>query len=240
HEPLQKWDPFEGMEIKMVEDMGGFYQTSDGEIHMPDPAYTYSGESTAAGSTANQESQTLPPPPSPGSNGSTTGDPIAAALTSITLLGNSVPITYGPTLTQADKNAAGNALQGAADLINGKASQLTLQESSIIQGIKQFIVNPKIHTGITNQAGGVYNIQPNYLKSNAAWLASAIAHDSFHIYQYCLGQVYNRKTAVARERAADAFQMEVGAKFGLQQRELDWIYKDMTGDTHTAYNAPNY
>ena len=184
--------------------------------------------------------QTVPPPASPGGNGSTTGNPQAAAPTSVTLLGNSVPIVYGPTLTQADKNAAGNALQGATDLINSKASQLTSQETSIIQGIKQFSVDPNIHTGITNQAGGVYNIQPNYLKSNTAWLASTIAHDSFHIYQYQQGQFYNRQTAVARERAADAFQMRVGAKLGLQQYELNWIYKDMTGNTHTAYNVPNY
>ncbi len=72
--------------------------------------------------------------------------------------------------------------------------------------------------------------------STAAWLASTIGHDAYHVTQFQHGEIYNKQTAPRLEREANQFQMRVGATFGLTQSQIDYI----RNDTHTLYNTPPY
>jgi len=77
--------------------------------------------------------------------------------------------------------------------------------------------------------------RPSYLEgASAAWIASTIAHEAYHVKQSYQGQVYNLRSAHKMEREANRFQMRVGAKSGLSPSESEYLNKD----THTLYNGP--
>lgn len=159
------------------------------------------------------------------------------------LLGRRITVTVGAGTTTASQQQVLLRKLGAAIAdINRHSKDLTASETKIIQNVK----------GITLQSGrgrrtgidpptGVYNLLPNYVwYSNTHWLASTIAHDSYHVLQYKQSgnnpNFYNPSTAARLERAADNFEIRVGAKLGLSPAQL----RVLKNDTHTLYNTRGY
>jgi hypothetical protein len=154
-----------------------------------------------------------------------------------TILGQKVPVSI--TGGTADARAAiQGRLNGAIGDINQHAGDLSASDTKTIHNIKRITVDDSQRTGVDVKTG-TYNLKSSYVMaegSTAAWLASTIGHDAYHVTQSQRGEVYNRQTAPRLEREANQFQIRVGAKFGLTQSQIDYI----RNDTHTLYNTPPY
>jgi len=96
-------------------------------------------------------------------------------LTSVTVLGNKVGITYGAKLSAADQLTASNAIAAAAGLINKNASSLTADQTKAIGQISSFAVSgPNTLLGATGK--GSMTLSIGYIHdSSAAWLGSLLA-----------------------------------------------------------------
>jgi hypothetical protein len=70
------------------------------------------------------------------------------ALTSVTVLGNKVGITYGSKLTDAQRLAASDAIGAAAGLLNKNASSLTADEKKAIGQISSDLPPAFVHVRI--------------------------------------------------------------------------------------------
>ena len=120
----------------------------------------------------------------------------------------------------------------AANAING-AKDLSESDTAIIHNLKSINVDPVPKTGIDRTSGNE-TMRPQYIKdSSVAWLASALAHDAYHVAQYLRGEPYRGQ---ASEVPANDFQARVGAKFGLTQDDLNHLKKD----THQANDGTSY
>ena len=179
-------------------------------------------------------------PPEPWTNEQSEGpenDPEAQNQYTATILGQKVSVTIiGGTAD--DRSAIRGRLDAAIGDINQHAGDLSASDAKTIHNVKSITVDDGKRTGIDVKTGA-YNLKPGYVTapgSSTAWLASTIAHDAYHVTQSQRGEVYNRQTAPRLEREANAFQMRVGAKFGLTAAELNYI----RNDTHTYYNTPPY
>lgn len=131
------------------------------------------------------------------------------------------------------KNKLVSKLSESIERINDNASKLSKSDINIIRGVNGFTVDDMKITGI-NPENGIYNIRSSYLlgsTSTVAWIASTIAHDSFHRYQFLQGQKYNLDP-LGQEQAANRFQIRTGRFFGLTPYQIEWIQKDK----HTKYN----
>jgi RHS repeat-associated protein len=162
------------------------------------------------------------------------------AVSSLTILGQNVKVTY-VGLRDEQKQAASDKLVAAENTING-AKDLTDDEKAAIHKVQSISVSAgegkdDPRTGI--DASGNENFRFSYLNnpgSTAAWTASAMAHDAYHLVTDPKGTLYGPDTAAGLEKKCNEFQMQVGAKFGLTQDQLDWI----KNDTHTLYNTNPY
>ena len=154
-----------------------------------------------------------------------------------TILGQNVPVTITSGTAAQQKIIRGD-LDAAVGDINGHAGKLSAADIKTIHNIKSITVNDRLRTGM-NVKTGAFNLRSTYVLApgdTTAWLASAVAHDAYHVTQYQQGLVYNRQTAAGLERAADAFEMRVGAIFGLTPAQLNYL----KNDTHTLYNTAPY
>jgi RHS repeat-associated protein len=154
-----------------------------------------------------------------------------------TILGQNVPVSI-TSGTAAQQKSIRADLDAAVGDINGYAGKLSAADIKTIHNIKSITVNDQLRTGV-NVKTGAFNLRSTYILApgdTTAWLASAIAHDAYHVTQYQQGLVYNRQTAAGLERAANAFQMRVGATFGLTRAQLNYL----KNDTHTLYNTVPY
>ena len=145
-----------------------------------------------------------------------------------------VTITAGPT---DQRTGVRDRLDAAFDNINQHGDKLSADDVKVIHNVKSVTVDDKLRTGINMQTG-TYNLRSAYIQnsSSAAWLASTIGHDAYHVTQYQRGEVYNRETSGRLEHEANIFQMRVGRIFGLTERQLQYL----NSDTHTLYNTAPY
>jgi RHS repeat-associated protein len=154
-----------------------------------------------------------------------------------TILGQRVPVRIiGGTAD--DRAAIQGRLNGAIGDINQHAGDLSASDTKTIHNIKSITVDDSQRTGVDVKTGA-YNLKSSYVMnkgSTAAWLASTIGHDAYHVTQFQQGEIYNKQTAPRLEREANQFQIRVGATFGLTQSQIDYI----RNDTHTLYNTPPY
>jgi RHS repeat-associated protein len=153
-----------------------------------------------------------------------------------TILGQKVPvnITGGNAVSRA---AIQGRLDAAIGVINQHAGDLSAADTETIHNIKSITVDDSKRTGPDPK--GTENFMSTYINapgSTSSWIASAFAHDAYHLTQTQRGEVYSLKTADRLEHEANEFQMRVGATFGLTKIQLDYIKKD----THTLYNTPPY
>jgi len=164
------------------------------------------------------------------------------AVNSVIVLGSTVAITYDPKMSDTDKLAASDKLVAAAGVVNGAADKLTGDEKAAIHNVKSISVSAgegKDDPRTAIAPSGNENFRLSYLTnpgSTAAWTASAIAHDAYHLVTDPKGTLYGPDTAAGLEKKSNAFQMQVGAKFGLTPNQLDYI----KNDTHTLYNTNPY
>jgi RHS repeat-associated protein len=152
-----------------------------------------------------------------------------------TILGQNVSVDITASQVQ-QVQALSSHVNSAIDTINTHSAQLSRPEIDSIHNIRGITVHDNARTSI-DQASGIYNIRSSYIMaSSSVWLASTIAHDSYHVTQFRRHDLYNPSTAARLEREANRFQIEVGRKFGLSRTEIEYI----KNDTHTLYNTSGY
>ena len=179
-------------------------------------------------------------PPNPENPNASTLEKKNNPVNSVTILGQKVDVKYDPSLSPEQQLVASDKIKAAVDVIN--KADLSNDEKQSIQKIKSISVSAgegKDDPRTAPSPGGNENIRFSYLTgpgSTAAWMASALAHDAYHLVTDPKGTLYGPDTATDLEKRCNAFQMKVGAKFGLTQDQLDWI----KNDTHTLYNTNSY
>lgn len=137
-------------------------------------------------------------------------------LTSVTVLGNKVGITYGAKLSAADQLTASNAIAAAAGLINKNASSLTADQTKAIGQISSFAVSgPNTLLGATGK--GSMTLSIGYIHdSSAAWLGSLFGHEGQH---YLNSGKYSGANLWRDEQSAGRTQLGIGNKIGFSDAE---------------------
>jgi hypothetical protein len=141
-------------------------------------------------------------------------------LTSVTVLGNKVGITYGAKLSAADQLAASNAIGAAAGLINKNASSFTADEVKAIGQISSFsVVGPNSPLGTTGK--GDMTLSTSYIgASSAAWLGSLFGHEGQHDLN--VGK-YSGANLWKDEQSAGRTQLGIGNKIGFTSNERQYL-----------------
>ncbi len=142
-------------------------------------------------------------------------EPLATPLTSVTVLGNNVNITYGRKLSLANRLSASNSIAAAAGLINDHAEELTDDEKKAIGKIKWFsVVGPGSPVGATGTGLilGFNSIQ----MSSPAYLASLFGHEGQHNLN--VGK-YSGSDLWRDEQSAGRTQLTIGIKLGFSSAE---------------------
>jgi RHS repeat-associated protein len=141
-------------------------------------------------------------------------------LTSVTVLGNKVGITYGAKLSAADQLAASNAIAAAAGLINKNASSLTADQTKAIGQISSFAVaGPNTLLGATGK--GSMTLSIGYIHdSSAAWLGSLFGHEGQH---YLNSGQYSGANLWRDEQSAGRTQLGIGNKIGFSSSERTYL-----------------
>ena len=137
-------------------------------------------------------------------------------LTSVTVLGNTVGITYGAKVSAADQLTASNAIAAAAGLINKNASSLTADEKKAIGQISSFsVVGPKTGLGATGK--GSMTVSIGYIKAtSSAWIGSLFGHEGQH---YLNAGKYSGANLWRDEQSAGGTQLGIGNKLGFTKNE---------------------
>jgi len=137
-------------------------------------------------------------------------------ITSVTVLGNKVGITYGANLSAADQLTASNAIAAAAGLINNNTSSLTAGEKKAIGQILSFsVVGPETSLGATGKGGMTLSI--GYIKAtSSAWLGSLFGHEGQH---HLNEGKYSGANLWENEQSAGRTQLGIGNKLGFTKNE---------------------
>ena len=176
-----------------------------------------------------------PPPPTQKHDISLSDSGLANTQYQLTVLGKSVDVNITASSSE-QVEALSNRIDSAFDRINSHVDDLSDSEIDTIQNIHHITVDETRRTGIISSTG-TYNLRGSYImNSSTAWLASTIAHDSYHVLQYQRGERYNQSTAARLESEANIFQISVGRKLGLSTSDINYI----NNDTHTRYNTGSY
>jgi RHS repeat-associated protein len=147
-----------------------------------------------------------------------------APLTSVTLLGKTVGITYDVTLSATEQLNASNALAAAAGLVSKNASLLTADEKQAIGQISTAsVVGPKTLLGATGN--GAMTLSIGYIAaSSSAWLGSLFGHEGQH---YLNAGKYSGPNLWKNEQSAGRTQLGIGNKIGFSASERlslrNWI-----------------
>ena len=134
----------------------------------------------------------------------------------MTILGNTVGITYGAKLSAADQLAASNTIGAAAALLNKNASLLTADEKKAIGQISSFsVAGPKDLLGATGK--GSMTLSIGYIKdTSAAWIGSLFGHEGQH---YLNSGKYSGANLWRDEQPAGRTQLGIGNKIGFTENE---------------------
>jgi RHS repeat-associated protein len=163
----------------------------------------------------------------------------------ITILGNSVPISYATGLSDADRLAASNAISAAAAAINGAQSQLTQSQIADIKAVKGISVVPTepyangtaLGVSVTNKGTraavaqdlhisakiGTYVLNASQLsKASTGYLASSFVHEGVHI-------IDRASESAAAEHRAYAAQLGVASAFHLTAAQIQFLKNQLGG-----------
>jgi hypothetical protein len=157
-------------------------------------------------------------PPTPDGSGR---QPITGG--TMTLLGAPLQVTIADSVDPTSRLMMWNKLQLAVDLVNAHAAQLTDSEAKIIKLLKAVNIYAGSAYAFTQESTAVFTVRTDYLLgNNTPWMASVLAHEPFHIWEYqqC-GTSCSR--GVEAEHKACLFQASVGAKFGLSVAEQEYL-----------------
>jgi RHS repeat-associated protein len=152
------------------------------------------------------------------------------AANSLTVLGNTVDITYDSHLTEAQKLTASDKLSHAAASLNEHADELTKAQKKAIGEVHSIdVVGPnQANLGIS---GNKVTLSTSYLAaSSVAWTASVFAHEGTH---KVLSGKYTGENSWRSEQEASRVQIQVGRVVGMQQREI-WHLMWWSADFHKA------
>jgi hypothetical protein len=155
----------------------------------------------------------------------------------VTILNNSVAVTYAKGVSDRDRDSALAAIKSAVALLNGNAGKLTDEEKKSIANIKTIDVDPAASRSSTDVQTGTFHANAGQLAEGTARFATDIAHDSFHILQWTSGRAY---TGGPAEREATNFQIGVGVKIGLSEADIKDLkhYADHIEDYKDYWNSP--
>lgn len=137
-------------------------------------------------------------------------------LTSVTVLGNKVGITYDAKLSATDQLAASNTIAAAAALLNKNAGSLTADEKKAIGEISSFsVVGANTLLGATGK--GSMTLSIGYIgASSAAWIGSLFGHEGQH---YLNAGKYSGTNLWKDEQSAGRTQLGIGKKIGFTENE---------------------
>ena len=158
-------------------------------------------------------------------------DPAQQPLSSISVLGNKVGITYGSSLSSSDQLSASNAIGAAVGLINANACSLTDAEKSAIGQISSFaVVAPNSPLGTTGK--GDMTLSTSYIGAvSAAWLGSLFGHEGQHDLN--VGR-YTGANAWRDEQSAGRTQLGIGNKIGFTGAERQYLENWIDDRNRTA------
>ena len=141
-------------------------------------------------------------------------------LSSVTVLGNKVGITYDGKLSAADQLAASNAIVASAALINKNASSLTADQTKAIGQISSFAVSgPNTQLGASGK--GSMTLSVSYIRNvSTAWLGSLFGHEGQH---YLNSGKYSGTNLWRDEQSAGRTQLGIGNKIGFSDRERQYL-----------------
>lgn len=135
-----------------------------------------------------------------------------------------VPYDGPPLLSFAITQTAGDASHlfktlGAIDLIRAHAGELTSQQIGVLGLLARIEIG--IKGPCVNVFTGVFYLPPKFITdASLTYLASAIAHDAYHIELASTGQQWQGAEA---EWQCRQFQIAVGAVIGLSAGELAYL-----------------
>jgi hypothetical protein len=155
----------------------------------------------------------------------------------VTILGNTVVVTYANGISDKDRQSAFAAISSAAGLLNSNGDKLTDAEKKSIGNIKTIDVDPTASRSSVDVKTGIFHANAGQLGQDTARFATDIAHDSFHITQSKSGVAY---TGGPAERNATYFQIGVGSKIGLSKDQINFLknYADNIDKYKNYYNSP--
>ncbi len=155
----------------------------------------------------------------------------------VTILDNSVAVTYAKGVSDRDRDSALAAIKSAVALLNGNAGKLTDEEKKSIANIKTIDVDPKASRSSADVQTGTFHANAGQLAEGTERFATDIAHDSFHILQWKSGRAH---TGGSAEREATNFQIGVGVKIGLSEADIKDLkhYADHIEDYKDYWNSP--
>ncbi|HEX5702345.1 MAG TPA: RHS repeat-associated core domain-containing protein [Pyrinomonadaceae bacterium] len=218
--------------------MNGFADRDEEEEGGEEEQSDSTGSTSATTSGTTSEETPLPPPPENPTDQSGSSQAPAQApaqapgtapakpLTSVTVLGKTVKITYAKGISAANKLKVSNKIAAAAALINANASTLTPAEKKAIGRISVFsVVGSKTYLGATGSNGMTlsvkYILDPG---SSAAWIASLFAHEGQH---HLNKGKFSGKNLWKDELSARTIQLGVGNKVGFQPYETTYLQGEM-------------
>jgi hypothetical protein len=136
----------------------------------------------------------------------------------VTILNNSVAVTYAKGISDKDRDAALAVIKSAVALLNDNAGKLTDEQKQSIANIKTIDVDPTASRSSADVQTGTFHANAGQLAEGTARFATDIAHDSFHMLQWKSGRAY---TGGPAEREATYFQIDVGRKIGLSEGDTN-------------------
>jgi RHS repeat-associated protein len=158
-------------------------------------------------------------------------------VTQVTLLGNTLTITYAAGTSAEDQLSASDKITAAVKLLNSNAEKLTKDEKGSLGNIKTIDVDPTASRSSVDVRTGTFHVNSGQLSESTARFATDLAHDSFHITQHNAGRGYSGATA---EREATNFQIGIGTKIGLSKDEIKILqnYADHIENYKDYWNSP--
>ena len=100
-------------------------------------------------------------------------------------------------------------------------SGVPLNQAIVLMDLTAISVDSSALRSYTNEPTGVFTLTPGYVEaSSTPWLASAIAHDAYHVEEYLECQ---QSRGLNAERNAMQFQLAVGQNLGLSNDEISYL-----------------
>jgi len=137
-------------------------------------------------------------------------------VSSLTVLGQRVTVTYASNLTADQRRGASNKLAEAAGLLNAHADELSEDQKNAIGQVRSIsVVGPNELLGIDRNN---VTLSTSYIGgSSAAWTASLFAHEGTH---RVVSGMFTGSNAWRSEQEASRVQLRVGRVMGMSRSEI--------------------